>query len=218
MTTQQPLTRFQRAVSWYKNVADIFTPQRVLLGCGVAAIGIVGLWGGWGDATEAAQTTPVVEVDDTFSATPFAITVKSARVFDEISGPFPPEDGYRYLALVVDVTNTSNEPVSAGIVHDGLVLDAPALRVIELDSGPSPMAPSTVRTVDSLSQRTFQPGVTTNVVLAWQQQTSAAIPEHVTATFSQHTWRRSTLDDVFGWRDPVPAATLTVPVQPLEAA
>lgn len=185
---------------------------------GVLAIGLVGLFGGWGAVGDAADSTPVAQVDESFAATPFEVTVTRARVFDELPDAFPREDGYRYLALIADVTNTSSEPVPAGILTDGLSLDAPGLRTIELDSGPHPMSARVVRMVDSLSQHTFQPGLTTSVVIVWQQEVSADAPTHASATFAQHNWRRSTLDDVFGWRDPVPAATLGLPAEPLEAS
>lgn len=198
-------------------MADIFTPQRIILVLGIAAIALVSLFGGWGAAEDAADDTPAVKANESFSAQPFEVTVTRARAFHELPGAFPSEEGYRYLALVADVTNTSAEPVLAVTLGEAIVLGAAGLRTIELSSGPQPIKPQVVRTLDSLNQRAFQPGLTSNVILLWQQSTAEDTPDEASVTFSEHSWRRSSLDDSFGWRDPAPTAVLTIEVEPIEA-
>lgn len=181
------------------------------------AIGFTTVFGGWNAAEETAGEIPAVAANEQFSVAPFDVTVTRARVFDEVPGMFPALDGYRYLALVADITNSSSEPVDALVIADSLKIDAPGLRTLELDSGPQPVRPDVYRGVDSLLQHTFQPGLTTNIVFVWQQSVAEEIPLETTAVFSSHTQRRSTLDDSLGWRDPVATATVTIAVEPLEA-
>lgn len=207
-------SRLQRAAKWYSHVSDILTPQRIGLLLGAALLAVVGIFGGWDAAGEAVEK-PVARVGDVVTADPFEFTVSRARFFDELAPPFYREEGYRYLVVSVDVTNTAPEYVDSFVLAGSATLDADGLRTIDLATGPKVLEPRVVRTADSLSERTFQPGLTNNVVLAWQQDIGEAIPDEVTVTFSQHTWRRSTMDESLGWRDPVPAARVTLPLEPL---
>lgn len=206
----------KRATTWYGYVSDVLTPQRVGLLLGAALLAGVSLGGGLGLATEALDAIPVVEQGEIAAATPFEVTVKRARVFDELATLLPAEPEYRYISVSVDVTNASQEFVSAGILTNGVNLDVRGLRSIELTSGAVPLAPQAIRTSDSLSQSTFQPGLTTNVVLVWQQAKDEAIPDDITVTFDQYTWRRSAMDRSFGWHDASPAVRLTLPLEPME--
>lgn len=217
MSLEQPPSRLGRLTKWYGHVADILTPQRLLFLLTALTIFMLGLFGGWDAADVAADQVPEAKVGATVTAAPFDVTVTRGRMFHELPGVLYAEEGYRYLAIVMDVTNTSAEPVDAFVLAEAVALDIPGLRTIELDSGPQVIRPNVLRGVDSLNQRTFQPGLTTNIVLVWQQLTSAAEPATASVTFSAHTWRRSTLDGGLGWRDPSPVATLTLAIEPLEA-
>ncbi|MFT3888447.1 MAG: hypothetical protein QM713_09845 [Arachnia sp.] len=212
---EAPPTRLQRLATWYGHVSDVLTPQRAGLLLGVLVIALVGAVGGWGAATEAVEDLPPGTVGVAADAAPFQLTVRRARYFDELSPTFPAMDGRRYLAVSVDVTNTSDEPVSSGILAQAVGIDAAGLATIELRSGPTVEGPSVVRTVDSLSQRSLQPTLPTNVVLVWRQDVAEPVPENLTVTLSRHTWRRSSLDGSMGWRDPESTARIVVPLEAL---
>lgn len=214
---EQPPSRLERLTKWYGHVADILTPQRLVLFGTALAILVLGLFGGWDAADDAADQLPEATVGATTTAAPFDVTATRGRVFDELPGVLYAEEGYRYLAVLMDVTNTTAAPVNALTLAEAFTLDVPGLRTMELNSGPQVIRPQVLRGVDGLGQRTFQPGLTTEIVLVWQQQVSAAVPATAAATISEHTWRRSTLDDGLDWRDPSPVATLTMTIDPLEA-
>ncbi|MFC5338390.1 hypothetical protein [Leucobacter denitrificans] len=217
MTPDRPPSRLRRATAWYGAVSDILTPQRLALVAGALALGAVGIFGGWDAVSDADDEVPTYGSGAEFVATPFEVSTQRARVFDELAGAFYAEDGYRYIALLVDVTNTSDRPVPAYTLSESISLDVHGVRTIELEDGPKQARPTILRGIDGLTQYTFQPGLTTNVVIGWQQEVSAAIPDDATIVFSGNIWRRSTLDDSLGWRDPVPAARVTLPVEPLES-
>ncbi len=213
-TPKEP-SRLKRAVTWYGYVSDILTPQRIAILLGAAVLAVVGIFGGWDAVGETVEDVTVVEVGETATASPFTVTPTRARVFDELDGVFYAEEGYRYIAVIADVENTSAAFVSSSILAQGASLDAPGMRFTELRSGPRVNDPSVVRTADSLSQATFQPNLTTNVVLVWQQEIASPIPETITLTLSDHTWRRSVNDGSFGWRDATPAIQYVLPLETL---
>lgn len=139
-------------------------------------------------------------------------------MFDELGWLFPGAEGRRYASVSVDVENTSADPVAALVLAQAARLDLPGLASIELSDGPRALDPSVLRTSDSLMQRSFQPGLPINVVLVWQQDAAEAAPEEVSIAFSSHTWRRSAMDNTFGWHDPVAAARTVLPLDQLEEA
>lgn len=212
--TPQP-TRLQRLAGWYGNVSDILSPQRLLLLAGLGLIVVVGMVGGWGTVSEAADELSVADVGKPVAVAPFEVTVNRARWFDKLEPTLYAEDGYRYLAVLIDVTNTTNEPVSGGILAETAELDAAALKTIELKAGPTPIAARALRGADGLTQYTLQPGLTQSVVLVWQQEAGEPLPTKVTFTLSGHTERRSAMDGSLGWRDPEPVAKITLPLEPL---
>src|SRR5690606_27691334 len=146
VTMEPPSSRFKKATAWYGYVSDILTPQRLVLGLGVLVLGVVGLLGGWGTVSDAVEDTPVVDVDAVFVAAPFEITVTRARAFDELDQAFYAEEGFRYIAVMADITNTTDQPVPASVLADSIGLEVQGLRTIELDAGPKTIAPDVVRT------------------------------------------------------------------------
>ncbi|MDN5558303.1 MAG: hypothetical protein L0G23_02555 [Ruaniaceae bacterium] len=209
-------SRLKRAAKWYSYVSDIFTPQRIGLLLGAAVLSIVGIFGGWDAVGETVEDVTLVEVGETATATPFAVTPTRARVFDELEGVFYAEEGYRYIVVIADVENTSARFVSSAILAQGASLDAPGMRFMERRAGPRVNDPSVVRSADSLSQATFQPNLATNIVLVWQQEVASPIPETITLTLSDHTWRSSVNDGSFGWRDATPAVRYVLPLETLD--
>lgn len=212
---KQP-SRLKRAAKAYSYVSDIFTPQRIGLFLAAGVLAVVGMFGGWGAAGDAAQDIPTAEVGEPGETTPFTVTPTRARVFDELGGVYYAEEGYRYIVVIMDVENTSAEFTSTTPLRQGTTLDVDGLRTLELDSGPKIVEPTVLRGADSLTQYTFQPGLPTNVVLAWQQHVESPIPDEITITFSDFSWRRSVMDDSMGWRDPTPAVTYVLPLEPLD--
>ena len=212
---ETPPTRLQRLAALYGHVSDVLTIPRIGALLGLVVIVLVGAVGGWGGATEAAEEAPTAAVGTPIEAEPFEVTVRRARFFDELRPSFYAEDGFRYLALSVDVTPTATEPVGGAVFARAATLEVPGLRTIDLSSGPKVADPQVVRTADGLTQHTFQPGLTTNVVLVWQQEIGETLPAQVSLTLARHTLRRSSMDGTLGWRDPSPVAGVTLALEPL---
>ncbi|MFT4234413.1 MAG: hypothetical protein QM607_05375, partial [Microbacterium sp.] len=155
MTQETPPSRVKRAVGWCAAVSDVLTPARIGILLAAALLGVVALFGGWGSVTDAAEDTAIVQAGDEIDAAPFTITVTRARVFDELLPGLPAEDGMRYVAVLMDVTNTTDLPVAGGVLDASAVIDLPGQATIALDSGPVNQEPSVLRTADSLTERTF---------------------------------------------------------------
>ncbi|MBK7822102.1 MAG: hypothetical protein IPJ61_13815 [Tessaracoccus sp.] len=69
---------------------------------------------------------------------------------------------------------------------------------------------------DGLTHYTFQPGLTTTVALAWQQEAGTPVPGELTVTIAAHTLRASSMDGSLGWRDAEPVAVVTLAPEPLD--
>ncbi len=212
---EAPATRLQRIAALYGHVSDVLTLPRIGAILGLVLILATGAVGGWGAASQAAEEVPPTAVGVAIEAAPFELTVRRARHFEELRPAFYPEEGFRYLALSVDVTNTTGEPVPAVVLAGAATLDALGLRTTGLSSGPRTNDPTVVRTADGLTQRTFQPGLTTTVVLVWQQDLGESPPAEVAVSLGGHTLRRSAMDGSTGWRDPEPVAVVALPLETL---
>ncbi len=216
--TEQP-SRLKRAAELYGQVSDVLTPGRLGLLLGAALLVVIGAFGGWNAVTDSADETSEVGASEAFSADPFELTVRRAVVFDELEGVFPAEEGMRYISVSADVENTTDLPVSSFVLAGDVVLEVDGVETIEFDDGSShPRDPGVVRTADSLSARSFQPGLPVNVVLVWKQDAAEPVPAEISVLFPAHSWRRSVMDDSFGWRDPVPTARVSLPLAALGEA
>ncbi len=203
-----------RWAAWRKRyalVSDILTPQRIgLLLLLVVLLG-TGLLGGWQDAlTGDADDLPAVEPSASATAAPFTWVVKKAFSGDELKPAAYPRDGVRYLFVTVDATNTSDLPTFASLLTGAAHVEVPGIA--------TQARPTVVRVLDGQAARAFSPDVAVPVVLVWEQDAAQPAPERVTVTVDGHTFRRSTMDASTEWRDPVPAFTVTLPVEEVPAA
>lgn len=177
----------------------------------VLLIGVVGLLGGWdvvGEETE----VPRSELEEAADVKPFEVLPATARYFDEIEWVLPKEEGYRYVALMVDVENTSDAFVSSVVLTDSVRIDLDGLKQLETRNGSIPVSPQVIRVADALGQRGFQPGLPVQVILVWQQELGVEPSGELAVTFSANTWRRSTLDEQMAWLDPKPAIQYVLPL------
>lgn len=203
----------ERVKKVYGLVSDILSPTRLLVLLGVLVLVPLGLFGGF-DAM-AQEELPTVKADTLVDLAPFTLMVTAARYGDELTPVAYPEDGVRYLFLAVEVTNTTDEPVSAGVLAQAVGVDIAGLMTTE---GATTATPTVYRTEDALSARVYSPGVVVPTVVTWHLDATEPLPEEVTVTFHTQTWRASVLDGSWGWRDPEAARTMTLPLQPLKDA
>ena len=205
-------TRFERAKKVYELVSDVVTPQRIGLVLAALVLLVAGIAGGFDAVSAADDDTPTASVGEVVDAAPFEITVRRARHGTELKPIAYRQDGRRHVFVTLDVRSTATLPVPAGILLNAVRIDVPGLATTA--SG-SLATPNGYRTGDGLSVRSLQPGVTVPVVLVWQQDAAAPVPETLTVTVNRQTWRTSTLEDSESWFDPEPARVVTLPVEAL---
>ncbi|WRS29840.1 hypothetical protein U6G28_09995 [Actinomycetaceae bacterium MB13-C1-2] len=201
----------KRAKEGYKLVSDIFTPSRIALLAVVLLIGIVGLFGGWDVVGEEAGA-PRGDLEEAAEVKPFKVLPETARYFDEIERVLPKEEGYRYIALMVNVENTSDSFIASNVLTGSVTIDIDGLKQFEAPDGSFPVSPQVIRVDDALNQRAFQPGLPVRVILVWQQESGVEPSSELAVTFSANTWRRSTLDEQMAWLDPEPAVQYVLPL------
>lgn len=205
-------TRFERARTVYELVSDVVTPQRIGLVLAALVLLVAGIAGGFDAVSAADDDTPTAAVGEVVDAAPFEITIKRARYGTELKPIAYRQDGRRHLFVTLDVRSKDRLPVPAGILLNAVRIDVPGLAT---NASGSLATPTAYRTGDGLSVRSLQPGVTVPVVLTWQQDAAAPVPETLTVTVNRQTWRTSTLEDSESWFDPEPVRVATLPVEAL---
>lgn len=206
-------TRLQRAKKTYDLVSDVLTPTRLLVAAAAVVALIVGLIGGWENVAAVEEQLPEVRPSTATTATPWELTVKSARHGNELTPIAYASDGMRYLFVTAEVTLRSDQPVDAGVLADAVAIDAPGLQ----PTFGTKVRPSVYRLSDALSQRFFQPNVTVPVVFVWSQDSTDDVPAELTVTLNRHTWKKSTLEDYHYWQEPTAVGTVRLTVAEIEA-
>lgn len=122
---------------------------------------------------EEPEPEPLV-AGETVLVGPLEVTIRQVTVIPELGYLIEPEGGNRVLAVVADVTNTSDVPVVGVTLTDALPAPAdgavaPPTAYTRVDEADRPI-PSLVRAVDGTDPSPFSPGLTHRVVLAWEQE------------------------------------------------
>ncbi|MDO5677166.1 MAG: hypothetical protein Q4G35_06620 [Propionibacteriaceae bacterium] len=205
-------TRLEKVQKAYSVVGDILTPGRIALFLAAIALLIVGVVGGWDAATATDVKVPEIAAKESHDAAPFTVSVSRIRYGDELPGVALESEEYRYLFLVMDVTNTSDSPVPAVLIQRAITLDVPGLPTTP---GGSVLWPDVYRGADGLRPHYYQPGVHTPTVVVWQQLRTQEVPAEVELTLNAYTWRYSIVEEREAWFDEAPSATMTLPLEPL---
>jgi hypothetical protein len=172
---------------------DMSTTQRVVAGAVAALVGI-SPFGAWNKVE--AQAEPLA-VGTPVEVGPFEVTIEKAATADEL-GYLVPEPGNQMLAVVADVTNTTDvpeyssqigeaipAPENVGIIPaaplgepDAATEAAPGTGAAPDDASPSPSpspgetelpSASVVNIEDGTSISILNPGLTYRVALIWEQ-------------------------------------------------
>ncbi len=164
-----------------------------------------------GLATAATPELPRLQAGDTHRGAQLSISIERAVLIDELreAGIYV-EDGERVLALVVDVENVWDRPLSA---RDKSLESS--LRVDGIDGAPQAIA----RLDDATQTPWLQPSVPVRVVAAWPVTTgSVSDGEVLSVTLSDLALVRGqfVVDGDF-WSDPTPAAVVEVAVSDVGA-
>lgn len=196
--------------------ADLLTPTNLSL-VGVALLlGLVGLLGGW-DRVGAKETELTsVAAGQELQAKPFTMTFRKAFSYRGVQGLPPVGEGRRGLFVTVDVVNTTKEPIDLldfrlrslfqlkdvqGLIYGGQAVS------------PEKAIPTLYRGTDVLPARQVQPGLTTRLVVLWEQQATESPPKTLTVVPNKYEFRVSRLTNLKEYLNPTPAAQVTLPVQ-----
>lgn len=168
---------------------------------------IIGLFGGWAPAYRDGQHLDEVPVGQEAQTTPLAFTVREATwVHTKYS--FPERD-VNELHLVVRVRTTQDSAVIGGFL-DSVV--SARFRGIDLPAGENfhSNADTTdgsfgrglfTRVIDENLAEIIQPRLSQDVHVLWRLPDTVDTTQPVDVTFKGCVWRKSTLDDSWGWRD-----------------
>lgn len=205
-STRPARTRF----GWLRAASDR-VPTRWFAGIGTALfLAATAAFGGL--ATAETVEIAALEPGEEHRNDQVAMTIERAVLIDEFedAGVYV-EDGERVLALVVDVENTWDEPLSAS--PDSSVTES--LTVEGLADAPDSVA----RYDDATINPVLQPDVPAQIVIAWAVEADAFDDgDELTLTFNDMTLHTgSFVANGQWWTDPVAAATVTVAVEDIGA-
>lgn len=181
-------------------------------------VGVIGLFGGWESASaQREDTLPAIPPGQEITVEPFELTAIRAGHTMELEPVLRAEDGVRRLILTMEVTITTDSPLGSGTLKRAVTLEAPGLRPSPNGQGPGlpgnhVVSENVLRVVDSLSSNALQPGLTQRLAFVWLQDSQEPVPDSLTFTLHQHTYRTSYLEPTYSWFDPEPVATVTLPV------
>ena len=185
----------------------------------VAAVVAGALWlgGGFEEAESLPSAPRPVAVGEPLDVAPLTATVLRAYwTTKKLDRVYFEAEGQRGLLLVVDLTNTSKRPVGVTVLRAAIRADVSEQRDwTGKPVTPDQAYPTFIRRSDAQVATALQPGLTTTLVLVWNQATSAPVPTQLAVTLYSQTWRESTLSGEEGWHDPVAVAVVTVPVKEL---
>lgn len=188
--------------------------RQMLLMAGAVVLLVSGLFGGLRDApVEAAE--PLV-VGRPHESEPFTLTVERARWTSDFGEIGKTERG-RYLVVIVKVRTDVDRAVDLSVLQEALSLNDLG-GVYGAMGGdkivPSEKAkPSVYVLADGTRMSALTPGLTYELVYAWEQSSSESVPAELTLASRSHTWRQSSLDDQMNWFDETVDAVGTVPVK-----
>lgn len=196
--------------------ADLLTPTNLSL-VGVALLlGLVGVLGGWDrvGAKEAGLTS--VAAGQELQASPFTMTFRKAFWYRDVQGLPHVGEGRRGLFVTVDVVNTTKEPIDLLDFRLRSLFQLKDVKGLLLHGQPvaaEKAIPTLYRGTDVLPARQVQPGLTTRLVVLWEQQTTEAPPETLTVLPNKYEFKVSSLTNLKEYLSPAPAAQVTLPVQ-----
>lgn len=179
-------------------------------------------FGGWRPA--APDVLAQADPGEPVTAAPYELVVERAIYGPELGGELRNEDYLdgQHVLLLLRIRNTSDETLT--------VLDLRS--TIEVRGLPEPLSlagtPQDPRTAwasaydvhDSpIELAGLGPGM--DYVIGLHQRTAApdsALPETLTVQISSQTYRQMSIADEYRWADPVPVATVVVPLDPAGAS
>lgn len=174
------------------------------IGAGATAIvlAVSAAFGGLSDASGDAVAT--VEVGATVDAGPWTITVERAVVVNEFETLVHEVETDRWIAAVVTITNTTDEPRTGSAIGEGLE--------IRPFAGQREDSLFVVVNSDGSLLRAIQPGLPEQIAFLWEQDRDEPIPASLDLRLYGYVHRRDSLTGELVWRDGVPVATVRVPV------
>lgn len=169
-----------------------------------AALAVSGAFGGLEPVPASYDEATAGEV---VHSGPFEVSVDRVRAIDHLRPVFSPEDGNRFLVVVLDVRNPTDEPVYAVLLSNELEVD-PTGATIDPDT-----RPMTVSMKDFSSLSLIQPGIDYEIGIVYETK-GDAVPSDVRIGVPGYTWREDSFTPgLFEWKDPETVARGTFAVK-----
>ena len=174
-------------------------------------------FGGWADAAKPALAT--AEAKQVIHTGPLDITIERISSSTRPSKAFTALEDGQYLMVFGTVKSTQPKSLDSGELGEAVrLVGVDGLTRSNLDKTPVPAAESTrakpavYYVVDSTMMFEVPPLMTFEVAWVWERTGSVTPPASVQVEIEKFTYRQSSLEDSFGWLDPVPTAHLRLPV------
>lgn len=178
----------------------------------VIAVTLVSLLGGWARSTPDGPVRVAAGAD--IEAKPFRVRLDAASARFTVAGSdAEPEQAY----VVVDGQMELTEPLSVGLSNVVDAFTADLADALDPYGTPTEVAQASVRVVpDGSNLLGMGPGLSYDVEIIFIVA-EASVPEQVTVSVHEHTWRPNSLDFSYGWYDAAPVARVTLDVAALPA-
>lgn len=192
-------------------IAQVFTAltfRQMVIGVFLLALLVSGLFDGWRRISPPGPAR--ISAGKAFSAPPFSVTVKRVRYASDLGVKTVPKIDGRYLIVLADVSTSEKQSVPSSVMLDGLVRlkGVPGLQDAKgnVTNDSVTVSPQlTLVAADAQPMGDLGPGLTYELAFFFPQAAGEAVPSTVTVESFAHTWRRSSIDQTWGWFDVTPA-------------
>lgn len=211
-TPQQSSRRRDRLRSDAQTRAAKLTVRQWGVGVLALALAASAAFGGLDEAVAEQQT---VLPGEPASAEPFELTVTRAVHAVELTEVTGASSHGRFLLVFAELVNTDDEPIPADVLVD-------TVRLLDVDglahdlgeaTDSADVPPQVLNATDSTPLGVVGPQMSYSVAFLWDQSDAVAVPEELTIELYSHQWRRSSLDNRWGWVEPTALATARMPVE-----
>lgn len=197
---------------------DLVNPANIFLLLLVVVVLLTGLFGGWGNLSESKKQLPLAKVETPIEVSPFRVTVRKALWFTDVPIIYRLSPGQRALVLSVDVTNQSDQFISAQTLQAAIKLKG--LHLVDPISDKAvaseTVEPLVLRGSDGFREKSLQPGLPVSYALLWVQDAAQPVPANLDVVFSKQNYRMSSLDGAMGYFDLEPVSHLVLPTKELK--
>ena len=206
-----------RARGWFATL----TVRQWLLAAFLLVLAVSSPFGGL--RAQKADAAATLSTDTEQRVAPVRLTVTKVRYGNDLGVPLAGKIEGRYVVVFAKVTGTDDTrsvPLY-DTLRDLLRIEQVAGVTRPRGSEPQPssddLRPDTILVADDAEPMgDLAPGLTYDLAFVWRQGPGQPVPTSVRVAAYGHTFRQSSIDDTYDWRDPARAAAGTFTATPYE--